>query len=164
MRTSHTHVSLYQKPVSMMIRDILIDKGPPSCTYPSENWIILPFFDHASQFRPGSTLSLRFKIRIGFGDSAVGGFETLHTRRSPSEVCVASMSDFCLVDDACHARLTMGEGARGVVKVCKMVKVGCSATIKMEPFKYLIYTSATSLTGHCNYQPDCICMTVCGRR
>lgn len=115
----------------------MVDAWVSSCTYPSEYWIILPFFDHASQLKPGSTLSLLFKIRIGFGDSAVGGFETLHTRRSPSEVCVASMSDFCFVDDACHARLTMGEGARGVVKVCKMVKAGCRATIKIEPFKYL---------------------------
>lgn len=74
-----------------------------------------------------------------FGDSAVGGLETLQTRRSPSEVCVANISDFCLVDDACQARFTIDEGARGVVKVCKIVKEGCKATIKMEPLRYLVY-------------------------
>ena len=74
---------------------------------------------------------------MGFGDSAVGGFDTLQTRKSPSEVCVASISDFCFVDDACHARLTMGEGARSVVKVCKIVKEGCRATMRIEPLRYL---------------------------
>lgn len=122
-----------------------------SQAYPSENCRILPFFDHANQLRPDSTLSLLFKIRMVFGDSAVGGLETLHTRKSPSDVCVANISDFCLVDDACHARFTIGEGARGVVKVCKMVKAGCRATIKIEPFRYLRphqhrYVSATPLS------------------
>lgn len=74
--------------------------------------------------REDSTLSLLFKIRIVFGVSAVGGFEILHTRRSPSEVWVASMSDFCLVEEACHDKFAIGEGARGVVSVCKMVKLG----------------------------------------
>lgn len=87
--------------------------------------------------REDSTLSLLFKIRIVFGVSAVGGFETLHTRRSPSEVWVASMSDFCLVEEACHDKFAIGEGARGVVSVCKMVKLGWRDTIRMEPFKYL---------------------------
>lgn len=72
-----------------------------------------------------------------FGGSAVGGFETLHTLTSPSLVCVASISDFCFVDDACQARLTIGEGARGVVNVCRMVKAGCRATMRIDPFKYL---------------------------
>jgi hypothetical protein len=72
------------------------------------------------------------------GDSAVGGFETLQTRRSPSNVCEAIISERCFVDDACHDRLTMGDGARDVVKVWRMVKDGCSATIKMDPFMYPI--------------------------
>ena len=87
--------------------------------------------------RPDSTLSLLFRIRIVFGVSAVGGFEILHTRRSPSEVCVANMSDFCLVEEACHDKFAIGEGARGVVSVCKIVNVGCREMIKIEPFKYL---------------------------
>lgn len=105
--------------------------------YPSEYCRILPFLDHANQLRPDSTLSLLFKILMVLGDSAVGGFETLHTRKSPSDVCVANMSDFCFVDDACHARFTIGEGARGVVNVCKIVKAGCRATTNIEPFRYL---------------------------
>ncbi len=47
------------------------------------------------------------------------------------------MSDFCLVDEACQAKLTMGEGARAVVSVCSMVKLGSRETIKIEPFRYL---------------------------
>lgn len=107
-------------------------------TYPSEYCKILPFFDHANQLRHGSTLSLLFKIRMVLGCSAVGGFETLQTRRSPSIVWEANMSDRCFVDDACHDRFTIGEGARGVVKVWRMVKEGCRATIKMEPLIYLL--------------------------
>lgn len=106
-------------------------------THPSEYCIILPFLDQANQLSPDSTLSLLFRIRIVFGVSAVGGFEILHTRRSPSEVCVANMSDFCLVEEACHAKFAIGEGARGVVSVCKIVNVGCRDTIRIEPFKYL---------------------------
>ena len=66
--------------------------------------------------------------------SAVGGFATLHTRRSPSVVCVASMSDFCFVDDACHARCAIGDGPREVDSVCRMVNEGCNATINIDPF------------------------------
>lgn len=47
------------------------------------------------------------------------------------------MSDFCLVEEACHDRFAIGEGARGVVSVCKIVNVGCREMIKIEPFKYL---------------------------
>ena len=114
-------------------------------THPSEYCRTLPFFDHAHQCWPGSVLSLRFKIRIVFGDSAIGGLETLHIRRSPSIVCEANMSDFCFVDEACQAKLTIGEGARWVVRVWRMVKLrlgpligfgtmGSSLTSRMEPF------------------------------
>jgi len=51
-------------------------------------------------------------MRIVLGDSAVGGFETLQILRSPSMVCEANISDFCFVDEACQAKLTIGEGAR----------------------------------------------------
>lgn len=95
-------------------------------------------------------MSLLFRIRMVFGDSAVGGFDTLHIRKSPSIVCDASISDFCFVDEACQARLTMGEGARWVVRVCKIVKprfgpligfgtIGSSLTSRMDPFWYLLY-------------------------
>jgi len=76
-------------------------------------------------------------MRIVFGVSAVGGFATLQTRKSPSKVCDTNMSDFCLVDEACQAKLTTGEGARAVVRVCRIVKLGSRDTIKIEPFRYL---------------------------
>lgn len=56
--------------------------------------------------------------------SEVGGLPTLQTLRSPSEHCVANMSDFCFDEDACQAKETMGDGARAVVKVCSIVKEG----------------------------------------
>lgn len=74
-----------------------------------------------------------------FGASAVAGLATLHTRRSPSIVCDTNISDFCFDDDACQARLTIGEGARAVVKVCKIVKLGSSDAIKIDPFIYLYH-------------------------
>ena len=57
----------------------------------------------------------------------------LHTRRSPSQVWVASMSDFCLEEDACHANVTMGEGALAVERVWRMVKAGCNVAMRIEP-------------------------------
>ncbi len=55
------------------------------------------------------------------------------------------MSDFCLVDEACQARLTIGEGARAVVRVCKMVKLGSRETIRIEPFIYLYHVFSNVL-------------------
>ena len=86
---------------------------------------------------PGSTLSPLFKIRIVFGFSAVAGLAILQTRRSPSDVCDVSMSDFCFEDEACQARLTIGDGERDVFSVCKTVKEGCRLAMMMEPFLYL---------------------------
>ena len=94
----------------------------------------LPFFAQESQLMPGSTLSPLLNIRIVLGVSAVGGFETLHTRRSPSEVCEASISDLCLDEDACHARFTIGDGARWVAMVCRIVKEGIKLAMRMDPF------------------------------
>lgn len=68
------------------------------------------------------------------GTSAVGGLATLHTRKSPSKVCVASMSDFCFEDDVCHDRLAIGEGAREIVNVWRIVKLGFRETSRIEPF------------------------------
>ena len=84
-------------------------------------------------------------MRIVFGTSAAGGFATLQTRRSPSIVCDASISDFCFVDEACQAKLTIGDGARAVVTVCSIVNlasclgstVDSMLAIRMDPFKYL---------------------------
>lgn len=50
---------------------------------------------------------------------------------------MASISDFCFDDEACQASDTMGDGARDVVRVCKMVNDGCRAAIKIDPFWYL---------------------------
>ena len=93
-------------------------------TYPSENCKILPFFDQAHQCSPGSTLSLLFKIRKVFGVSLLGGLETLQTRRSPSTLCVASMSDLCFVEEACQTKFATGERERAAVRVCRIVKEG----------------------------------------
>lgn len=76
-------------------------------------------------------------MRIVFGDSAVAGFDTLHTRKSPSAVCVANISDFCFEEEACQARFAIGDGARAVVKVCRIVKAGWRATMRIDPFMYL---------------------------
>lgn len=70
-----------------------------------------------------------------FGAAAVGGLATLQMRKSPSKVWMASISDFCFVEDACHARLVIGDGAPGAGRVCKIVKAGRSATSSMEPFR-----------------------------
>ena len=78
---------------------------------------------------------------VGVADFA--GFAILHTLRSPSNVCVTSISDLCLADDACHARLTIGDGALAVVNVCRImnVDVGCRDTINIDPFEYLTHIS-----------------------
>ena len=86
-------------------------------TYFSENWTIRPFLDHVIQLGPVANVSARFNTRITLGASLVGGLATLQTRKSPSEVCVASMSDFCFDDEACHARFAMGEGPLEVLSV-----------------------------------------------
>jgi len=44
------------------------------------------------------------------------------------------MSDFWRDDEACHAKVTMGDGPRDVVKLCKMVNLGWSVAINSEPF------------------------------
>ena len=130
--TSHDQVSLQHYALAMP------DKRwhrPRWRAHPAEYWRIRPFLDQAAQFKPGSVLSLCFKILIVFGVSAVAGLATLQTRRSPSAVCVANISDFCFDDDACHAKVTIGEGARDVVKVWRIVKAGCNATISIEPLR-----------------------------
>ena len=106
-------------------------------SYPCEYWTILPFFDHAIQFKPNSLLSPRFKVRIIFGVSAPAGFAMLQTCKSPCALCTANMSDLCFEDDACQAKPATGDGAFEVDKVWRMVNVGSSDTIRTEPFWYL---------------------------
>ena len=62
------------------------------------------------------------------------GFDTLHTRKSPLEACVASISDFCFEDEACQAIEIIGEGPREVVKVWRIVNWGRRFAIRMDPF------------------------------
>lgn len=77
-------------------------------------------------------------------------FGILHTLRSPSEVCAASISDFCLDDEPCQASPAIGEGALGVVRVCRMVNEGWSVAIKIEPLRYLESLSMNVLArGRC---------------
>lgn len=84
-----------------------------------------PFFDQPSQFGPDWKFSDRFRTRTTFAVSLlVGDFAMLHTRRSPSLVWDASISDFCLELDACHANVTIGDGARDVVRLCNIVNLG----------------------------------------
>jgi hypothetical protein len=97
-----------------------------------------PFFDQPIQFGPSDMFSARFKIRTTLaGSSALKDFATLQTRKSPLCVCVESMSDFWRDDDACHANVTIGEGERDVVRLCKIVKRGCSVAMRSDPFWYL---------------------------
>jgi hypothetical protein len=44
------------------------------------------------------------------------------------------MSDFWREEEACHDSVTIGDGALDVVKLCKMVKRGCSFAINSDPF------------------------------
>lgn len=66
-----------------------------------------------------------------------GGFDILQTLRSPLADWVASISDFCFAEDACHASEMMGDGNRDEVKVCKMVKLGKREAMRIDPFWYL---------------------------
>lgn len=71
------------------------------------------------------------------GESCWPVFGTLHTLRSPSAVCVASMSVFCFDEEPCHARPAIRDGARDVVNVCNIVKAGCNVATRIEPLRYL---------------------------
>lgn len=71
------------------------------------------------------------------GSLLLNDFATLHTLRSPSSVCTANMSDFCRADEACQARVTMGDGALEVLRLCKIVNLGCKVAMIREPFWYL---------------------------
>lgn len=107
-----------------------------------------PFLDQPNQFGPFWKFSVRFRTLTTFAVSAlVGDFAMLQTRRSPSFVCVANMSDFWREEEACHARVTIGEGPLDVVKLCNMVNLGCSAAINSDPLENLYFVRAISSTG-----------------
>ena len=72
------------------------------------------------------------------GGSPVFPLGTLHTRKSPSEVWVASMSVFCLDDDPCQASPVILDGARVVVRVWRMVNEGCNVAMRIDPLRYPI--------------------------
>lgn len=74
----------------------------------------------------------------------VGGLDTLQTLKSPSAVWVASISDFCFEDEACHVKETIGDGLRDVVSVWRIVKAGCNAASRIEPLLYLCGVSPVS--------------------
>lgn len=69
------------------------------------------------------------------GGSWCGTLGTLHTRRSPSAVWVASMSVLCFDEDPCQDSPQMREGALFVVKVCNIVKDGRKVAISIEPLR-----------------------------
>lgn len=99
-----------------------------------------PFFDHANQFGPDWKFSVLLRTLTTFAVSLlVGDFAMLQTRRSPSFVCVASISDFCREEDACHAKVTIGDGPLEVVKLWRIVNLGCNAAIKRDPFEKLLF-------------------------
>ena len=94
-----------------------------------------PFLDQPIQLGPDRKFSvLRRTLTILAGSSALYDLVTLQTRRSPSWVCTANMSDFCRDDEACQARVTIGEGPLEVVRLCNMVKRGCNVATRREPF------------------------------
>jgi hypothetical protein len=104
-----------------------------------------PFLDQANQQGPGSLCSDLLSILITQGASPPWGtLGTLHTLRSPSDVWAANISDFCFDDEPCHASPAIGEGARGVVSVWRMVNDGCSVAIRIEPFRYLDWVNQRS--------------------
>jgi hypothetical protein len=92
----------------------------------------------------------------------VGDFAMLQTRRSPSFVCVANISDFWRDEEACHASVTIGEGPREVVRLWRIVNLGCSAAIRRDPLEnlagnqYKVLNEKKDLSdtqGHMFYSP-----------
>lgn len=76
-----------------------------------------PFLDHANQHELGACISERTSTRMMLGESLTGTLGTDQTRRSPSAVCVASMSVFWRDDEPCHASPVILEGALAVLRV-----------------------------------------------
>lgn len=123
-------------------------------TYPAEYCTIRPFRDHPSQLFPRPEASGRFNMRTTRAlSSPSSDLGTLHTRRSPSLVWTANISDFCFDEEACHANVVMVEGCiEVVVRVCSIVKAGDKAAMSTEPLLYLL----------CNMQSQNVYLEHCG--
>lgn len=115
-------------------------------SYPSMYCTMRPFFDQPNQLRVLSDISEPPSILMILGGSVAGSFETLHTRKSPSDVCVASISVFCFDDEPCQASPVIGEGPRAVLRVCRIVK-GRRVAIKIEPLRYLKCVSQWTISN-----------------
>lgn len=97
------------------------------------------------------------------GVSCCGDLGTLQTLRSPSAVWVASMSDFCLEEVPCHASPVMRDGAREVVRVCRIVKAGLRVAMRIEPLRYLVELATKLGDTLRKYIPDRKCAVVTRR-
>lgn len=118
----------------------------PRYSHPSVYWMIRPFLDHVNQQGPRLLVSNRLSIRMIFGLSpATAVLGMLQTLRSPSAVWVASISDFCREEEPCQESPAIREGAFDVVRLCTIVKSGCSVAIKIEPFRKLQYLARATL-------------------
>jgi hypothetical protein len=73
------------------------------------------------------------------GGPAFASLGILQTRKSPSNVCEASISDLDLDEEPCHDKQLIGEGALCVFSVCRMLNVGTTFAINTVPFKYLVH-------------------------
>jgi hypothetical protein len=98
--------------------------------------MIRPFFDHAHQHGPCCCPSDLDRTRMMFGASDDGPLGTLHTRRSASAVCAASMSVFDFEEEPCQAKSVICAGARVVLRVWRMAKEGWRVAIRRDPFMY----------------------------
>ncbi len=74
------------------------------------------------------------------------------------------MSVFCFEEDPCHERPVIRDGALVVVKVCCIVKDGCSVAIKIEPLRYLQHVLALVPTAVQFNIPDSERSTISGWR
>jgi len=118
-----------------------------------------PSFDHPNQQGPISLPSGLLRIRIMFGWSPLGIFGILQTLRFPSAVCVASMSDFCLVADPCHASPVTREGAFEVLSEWTIVK-GCRVATRIEPLRYLETSGSGHVSKSPSYSPNGKCLII----
>jgi hypothetical protein len=51
------------------------------------------------------------------------------------------MSDFWRDEEACHDKVTIGDGPLDVVKWCRIMNLGCNAAINKEPLENLVEVS-----------------------
>jgi len=63
------------------------------------------------------------------------------------------MSDFCREDEPCQESPAIREGAFDVVRLCTIVKSGCSVAIKIEPFRKLQSSAGATRAGEVRTYP-----------